>query len=613
MTTVHALTRKGPPPDHITSADGHVTVGFEKEWGGAISYIKDDRIPDSTPAQGNMINNSNGGALLSTAIWTLKNYPANANRETGLGWCDKRTNKYFSKATAINLNDWNTNKIECYKLNLPNLVLGSLPFNNPTQGSTNQDAWSTPYGRNLNPTTLTISNNHAHILTRMVNFNYSFEDVLPSLTNPDVQTDFWVEEDVYFHPEYKDVLVVDQKITYCRDMNSGCKNTNINSQDLQLSTLFPATTTYGQPFSGPFEKFAFREAGKYGFIGLSGTGFPKTIIENWQTALTKDNVGIGEAVYKFRRAGQQYIGKGEGYGNGVGPTALVSNFPDLFEFEHAGVQPLSTTDPRFTFSPGGWYKFRTFVTTGNIGEIRRKLLAVADSKMNPDNLTNMTPVNPNIVGHASLVSCGAFGGWATEAGKASNKITVMAEFRTSDGAFFTKTGVADIVRSDLTGVCPPDGKCAYSFATGNLPSNFQGKKITVKVWGKSSDGRVNLLTYEDQADSKIGLCGNIVAITSAPTSIPTTIPTSTPRPTATSIPRVTNTPRPSSTPTVLQGDIANSKGYATPDGHVDSYDVNALVSNFGKTGSTGFILSDINRDGKVNIFDYSIVVGSYGK
>ena len=73
-------------------------------------------------------------------------------------------------------------------------------------------------------------------------------------------------------------------------------------------------------------------------------------------------------------------------------------------------------------------------------------------------------------------------------------------------------------------MCPPDGKCAYSFATGNLPSNFQGKKITVKVWGKSSDGRVNLLTYEDQADSKIGPCGNIV-----------TVPTNTPIPTVTNM------------------------------------------------------------------------------
>ena len=518
---VLALMRKGVPISYIKSADGHITVGFEKEWGGAISYIKDDRIPDSTEAQGNMINNSNAGALFSTAIWTLKNYPVNANRETGLGWCDKRTNKYFPKASAGSLTDWNTNKIECYKLNLPNLVPGSLPFNNPTQGGVAQDAWvSSVNGRNPNPTTLSISNNRAHIDTRLMNWNYNYEDWTPSVNDPDAQTDFWVEADAYFHPEYKDVLVVDQKITYCRDMNNGCKNTNINSQDLQLSTLFPATTTYGHPFSGPFEKFVFREAGKYGFIGLSGTGFPETIIENWQAALTNNNVGIGEAVYKFRRAGQQYITKGEGYGNGVGSGALVSNFPDLFEFEHAGVQPLNTTDPRFTFSPGGWYKFRTFIATGNIGEIRKKLLAVTDLKMNPDNLTNIAPVNPNIAGYASLVSCGAFGGWATEVGKASNKITVMAEFRTSDGAFFTKTGVADLARSDLAeaGVCP-EGKCAYSFATGNLPSNFLGKKITVKVWGKSSDGRVNLLTYEDQADSKIGLCGNIVTVPT-PTKTP---------------------------------------------------------------------------------------------
>ncbi len=49
------------------------------------------------------------------------------------------------------------------------------------------------------------------------------------------------------------------------------------------------------------------------------------------------------------------------------------------------------------------------------------------------------------------------------------------------------------------------------------------------------------------------------------------------------------------------------------DGKVDIFDYNILISNFGKTGSPGFIPSDINKDGKVDIFDYNVLVGSFGK
>ncbi len=98
-------------------------------------------------------------------------------------------------------------------------------------------------------------------------------------------------------------------------------------------------------------------------------------------------------------------------------------------------------------------------------------------------------------------------------------------------------------------------------------------------------------------------------IGAAPT--PTKASTATPKPSPTYVPKSTNTPYPTQKP-ALQGDIASSRG-ATPDGHVDSYDVNFLVSNFGKTGSVGFSPADINRDGKVNIFDYSIVVENFGK
>ncbi len=48
------------------------------------------------------------------------------------------------------------------------------------------------------------------------------------------------------------------------------------------------------------------------------------------------------------------------------------------------------------------------------------------------------------------------------------------------------------------------------------------------------------------------------------------------------------------------------------DGKVDIFDYNILISNFGKTGSPGWIPADINKDGKVDIFDYNILVGEFG-
>ncbi len=49
------------------------------------------------------------------------------------------------------------------------------------------------------------------------------------------------------------------------------------------------------------------------------------------------------------------------------------------------------------------------------------------------------------------------------------------------------------------------------------------------------------------------------------------------------------------------------------DGKVDIFDYNILISNFGKTGSPGWIPADINKDGKVDIFDYSVLVEGFGR
>jgi hypothetical protein len=47
------------------------------------------------------------------------------------------------------------------------------------------------------------------------------------------------------------------------------------------------------------------------------------------------------------------------------------------------------------------------------------------------------------------------------------------------------------------------------------------------------------------------------------------------------------------------------------DGKVDIFDYTIFISEFGKTGSN--LVSDLNKDGKVDIFDYTIFVGNFGK
>jgi hypothetical protein len=62
--------------------------------------------------------------------------------------------------------------------------------------------------------------------------------------------------------------------------------------------------------------------------------------------------------------------------------------------------------------------------------------------------------------------------------------------------------------------------------------------------------------------------------------------------------------------TISTGSVVKT-GDLNSDGKVDIFDYNILVGNFGKTG-TG-IAGDIDVNGKVDIFDYNLLVGNFGK
>ena len=63
---------------------------------------------------------------------------------------------------------------------------------------------------------------------------------------------------------------------------------------------------------------------------------------------------------------------------------------------------------------------------------------------------------------------------------------------------------------------------------------------------------------------------------------------------------------PTPTPVTKSGDLNG-------DGKVDIFDYNLLVADFGKTGAAGFSPADIDKNGKVDIFDYNQLIANFGK
>ncbi len=61
------------------------------------------------------------------------------------------------------------------------------------------------------------------------------------------------------------------------------------------------------------------------------------------------------------------------------------------------------------------------------------------------------------------------------------------------------------------------------------------------------------------------------------------------------------------------GVVVTNSSDLNSDGKVDIFDFNILLGNFGKTGSNGFIPSDIDSNGKVDIFDFNLLLGNFGK
>ena len=309
---------------------------MSRQFGGAIVYLKDNRIPDTSVANGNIIDYSNGGTLFTTAIWT---YPPNL-AETG--YCEE------SKKVG-------------------GVCPGTIPFNNPTQGGYLADG----FAGNPNPSTVTISNNRILTSYRAVNYNYDYDNKPLTSTNlNEWQTDMWGDVDISFHPTLSNVIVIDTTITYCKDLNSNCVNKNILTQDNQLSAFFGAGEENPYPaYKGPYTRSVYMSSAGmvYGQTG------PLPISENWVGLVQKNNTyGVGMSVENYKPIVDDDNLFGYQIGSWPSMTALE---PELNQFQTYKLTRVVGGDiVRYEFQPGGWYKFRTYVATGEISQVRSLLL-----------------------------------------------------------------------------------------------------------------------------------------------------------------------------------------------------------------------------------------------
>ena len=588
----HAQCAYSMPPQeagdaYITSPDGHVTIGVSKRYGGGIVYLKDDRLPANTPDFGNIIDYGQGGALFTTPIW---HFPWNLT-ERQMCWLNQdvrsksgnaplKNNELYNQMYVLKIPEWQDTSLSCTAANLDNddscYCGGSLSAHNPTQGGFVAEGCL----GNINPTTVALSNNVINVSSREVNFNFGFN---PSpgdyLTNPTYvnqwQTDFWQDISIYFHPVLPDVVVVDTKITYCKDNGANCAGKFAITQDNQLSTLFAAGSQNPDPnFRGPFGRAAYRspsgnqiktfDATLNWYLGIplyysAYANLPEQYknlgynIENWGALLYSfSDQGVGISVDKY--LGIPPVepittdGRPGSYLAFSWPS-LQANQPQLDLFSQSGITrintggsygagpfwgnwiPIGTNEGivRYKFAPGAWYSFRTFVATGNLKDndpqgqdLRWKLVRAQDSNF----WYPQTPIRNEIFGYVDSLSCTYNGGWVHDS-RTSDPINVRLDIYPDQEpqSKFSLTTPANNVRSDLVGACPPNGACAYGLTIGTLPGNFAGKMLRADIYGVTADGQNRIY---HTLSNVIGPCTNVG--NTSPTPSPTAFPTPTPSP-----------------------------------------------------------------------------------
>ncbi len=179
----------------------------------------------------------------------------------------------------------------------------------------------------------------------------------------------------------------------------------------------------------------------------------------------------------------------------------------------------------------------------------------------------------------------------------------------------TDPNAAGIPPSPVT--LPNTAVATVSFQTlqeGSPLLSFTSNTIVV-----AKDETINVLASSTPLTINVNTPSPTVAPTNTPT--PTTAPIATATPTPTLLPETTPSPTlepgvtatPSPTPVPLLGDIYPPQH---PDGKVDIFDFALVVQNFNKSETNcvaGWNIADIVPNCRVDIFDFALVVQEFGR
>lgn len=165
------------------------------------------------------------------------------------------------------------------------------------------------------------------------------------------------------------------------------------------------------------------------------------------------------------------------------------------------------------------------------------------------------------------------------------------------------------------------GKVYFSYA---VPPEMSGGKtgpgnLATLNFKALSTGQTNLVFGNNTLVAALGATSNVLkqassialTILSSSTPTPTPTPTITPSTIPSAIPSPLASATPSPTPTSNPADLVDT-GDVTGD-QVNLYDYNVFVINYDKTGTPGFIKSDITQNGIVDLYDYNMFVIEYSK
>jgi len=164
-----------------------------------------------------------------------------------------------------------------------------------------------------------------------------------------------------------------------------------------------------------------------------------------------------------------------------------------------------------------------------------------------------------------------------------------------------------------------NGKITFTFAAPPESGGKQDSGTLATIELKPLViGKAHIFFSNNSLAAAIGFSDNVlktaepVALTIiSPSPSPSPNPSPSPSPSLSPSPSPSLSPSPSPSPLANPADLVDTED--KPGDEVNIYDYSQFVSDFGKIGEAGWIRADIDKNGKVDIFDYILFVKEYDK